>query len=282
MSDGQTFLLLFICFYLVECCTLVPPGSRVFVRGFGRFYRLRPCLLEFGGIRRQLSSLYFFAWPGRAHVFPPPDDKTLPLVAPPPRYGRYLRFLNRSADSLAVHGSFMWLIFFVIIPVLYFFNPFDERVLLFAGLGYLILFWQTACFCCLHRRFYPKRGEDRLKHTLTMAFLPWHGMKAVDHLVLRPKLQLDPLHQDALLLSPQEFRKRVPRAWREACYGLEVDEKKLRVLEDFLEAVGVDPGEFKDERPSLGEGEQYCPVCHVTYQAVAEMCADCGEVPLRK
>ena len=208
MSEGQTFLLLLTCLYFVECFTLVPPGSRVFVRGFGRYYRERPCLLEFGGLRRQLFFLTFFPWPGRAHVFPLPGKKTRPLPERPPRYQRYLRILNDAAGSLAMQGAMMWLVFFVLIPILYFFNPHDPRVLIFAGMGYLMLFWQTGCFFCLHRRFFPERGEDRLKHTLLMAFLPWHGMKAADHLALHPKLPLQPLHHDALLLSPVKFRER--------------------------------------------------------------------------
>ena len=281
MSDGQAFLLLLLGFYLVECCALVTPGSRVFVRGFGRHYRVRRCLLDLGGIRRQLYFLSFLPWPGRAHIAAPPGPHTRPLTTPPPNYRRYLDFLNRSAGSLAARGLLMWIIFFVLIPVTYYFDPFDPRVLLLAGLGYLLLFWQTVRFFALHRRFYPERQEERLKHTLTMWCLPWHGMKAASHLVLRPKLPLPAIHFEALLLSPEEFRKRARLAWRRARFSPEATGAERRDLEKFLESTGIDRSTLRTRTPTLEEGQRYCPVCHTTFQSQAETCRDCGGIPLR-
>lgn len=280
MSDGQTFLLLLGVFYALECFCMAPTGSAVYVRTFGRHHGRRSCLLEFGGIRKELYFLYFLPWPGRAHVVGGVGGRMVPEARRLSSARRYLRVLNRAGEPLVMNGVLLALIFFMVLPVTYWRDPMSERVMLMAGAGYVLLFWQTGCYWCVHRRFFPERGEERLKCVLTMAVLPWHGMKAVDHLVLHPKLRLGTFEAQALLLFPKVFGEVAKKEWRRACHGPGADQAGREALERFLDRVGVDRGGWERGPEELAEGDKYCPVCHGIYHAGATRCSDCGGVVL--
>lgn len=282
MSDGQTFLLILFLFYFLECCVLVKPGSRVFVRGFNGYYSPRTKLLDLGGLRKEFYFLFFFPWPGRAFVFPPEGADTRALPSKLPSYGRYLARLQREGSELALRGLMLWLIFFLFIPILYYLDPWNLRVFLFVAIGYLLMIWQSVRYHCLHHRFFPERGEERLKQTLYLLFFPWHGMRAGEYLTLRPRLDLQRIAIQSLLLEPSKFKVAARLAWRKEAFGPRRDEDRLQRLEAFLEGRGQDVAKFADEEPGVGEEELFCPVCHVVYSSSAEQCADCGGVELRR
>jgi hypothetical protein len=148
-----------------------------------------------------------------------------------------------------------------------------------------------------HRALYPKAGDERFTHTLTILLAPTTAMRAHDALS-RPLLEnFHPLALAKVLLPEKDFREfaqRLLRDLRHPAWPLcpnenpgarEVEAQARRALqsvaEQFLKENGVGLDALcQPPIPTDDACRAYCPRCHAQFTSTEATCTDCGGLPL--
>jgi hypothetical protein len=164
--------------------------------------------------------------------------------------------------------------------------------------GLLVLTSTTALlFRRAHKALYPKAGEDRFTHFLTVLLSPATAMRAHDVLSRTLLETYHPLALVQVFCPPAIFRSHAERALLElrfpAARALPVvgpDPEAVRrfsrsalqtVMETFLSQNGFDPEELvKPPVPTDETCRAYCPRCRTQYTRREGTCPDCPGVAL--
>ena len=276
MTDGQSFMLVMLGLYALECFALVRPGERVLVRGWGKFYREREPFLDLEGARKRVVFLTFLPLPGRSHVILPAVGEGIGLYG---RAGlRRLGLLNEQADGMRWRGVLIFVVFFLLVPAVYRFSEVvNLRLIGLVVFAYGLGIWQTCAYRAKHRRFFPKADEERLKQVLSMPLLPWVAMKGGDKLALRPDVRNHPLVVCRELMDKADFEKLAGRTWREVVVRGE-DELEKNALSDYLRELGYDLEKLMEVPTELIGASRYCPLCLTGYEESGSECSDCDGV----
>ncbi|MSU59315.1 MAG: hypothetical protein EXS35_14290 [Pedosphaera sp.] len=167
-------------------------------------------------------------------------------------------------------------------------------------LGLLALTATTAFFFRrAHFQLFPKAGDERFTHTLTILLAPVTATRAHDAL-LRPLFEsFHPLAPAKVLLAEKDFRefaRRVLLDLRHPALPVCPDEKPevkatelhgrnaLRAAaEKFLKQAGLEPDSLCRAPAPLDEScRAYCPRCEAQFTSADGQCADCGGLALVK
>ena len=274
MSDAQSFYLLLAGFYLYECLEFAPNGAWAFVGRGGSKWRWRNPAFHLSGAHKDVFCAPLIPWPGLLTVFPKP------ATAPPsPRELRHLRKksrnLGKATQGLRLCSLFVFLHYFALLPVAYHFFIGTPWMIAVIVQGELLAFITAFHFHRWHKRFFPEEKWERRLETLYNAFLPWHSMRASDLIVKKQSAHWHPL---ACLVSHPHATpnlKKLSRLWRQARFDRNEDQ-----LLPALEYAGIDPTPW-DLPPNLDHDRQkFCPLCRTIYEAEAQICVDCKDVPL--
>ena len=280
MTDAQSFYLLLLIFYLIECLAAAPSGSQAFVCKGTKAKRWRPRRVAFpvNGFRKDIFLAPLLPWPGLLAM----PERLEAVATIRPLALRHLRkriqLLTRSTAALRSTSLLIFLHFFLLLPVCYYFYSRTPAVLIALVYGYLLCLWAAARFYALHKRFFPRLSNERFKHTMYTAFLPWHAMRTSDVIVTRLSRSWNPhllLATDATALSN---KRQLRRTWNEAVYRQDSRPGKEELMMLFKQA-GLDLDDFTAP-PEVSSDEVYCPICETIYLASTSHCANCSEVPL--
>ncbi len=164
------------------------------------------------------------------------------------------------------------------------------------GVMWVLMLKISFGFFFLHRRLYPALTTERWQYFVFSVFVPQFTMRAVDALS-KPWLACHhPLAIAQAVSTPRQVGYFLPKVVRDLIHPLapgdpgdsiaaDFFEKHLRpAVQRFCQRQGVEWQ--KVDAPPSAESiepgcERYCPRCFTQYDATAESCADCGDMPTR-
>lgn len=278
MTDGQTFYLLLLAFYLYQCLSFAPGGARAFVSQGRRASRWKARLpaFRFSGTNRDVFCAPVLPWPRMIAVYPTPDPNPATLSHHALRHFRKrAELLNRITGPLRRLGLVIFLHYFILLPAFYYYYFGSIWVLVIVALGEILAFSIALHFYFLHRRLFPESKGERRMETFFNAFFPWHAMRASDLIVRRLSKKWNPLILLASHPHALPNTRELCLLWRRAAL-----DQKSEDLSSFLTIVGLDPSAWNSP-PDLESGQQFCPLCHTVYEAGPQKCADCEDIALR-
>jgi len=165
-------------------------------------------------------------------------------------------------------------------------------------LGLLALTIATAAmFQRAHRALFPRAGDERFTHVLTIALSPPTAMRALDALSRHLLEMFHPLAVGMALMPKRqaaEFARRVlldlKHPARPICPGedprVHATERHARevlrtVSEEMLRQSGLDPDNLcRAPAPADATCRTYCPRCDAQFTVENGACADCGGLAL--
>lgn len=282
MTDGQSFYLVLVIFYLIECIKFAPPGSIALTSWSGAFGNCSP--------RQPLMMAWGFKKTVLLAPVPPSPcvmylvsdykekrraNRTISTVS---GVRRHQKLLHRSCKTLRGLAALNLLNFFALLPLVYVF-AYDENLILLTLAGcYLCLFATAFHYRVLHKRLLPSFEADRLKTTLYTALLPWHAPRCYDEITLKSSLRWDPLAALAANASNPSTLALLKQHWRNAHY-LGKPTYSSEALTTALNQADIDTSTWLDA-PKEFSSALYCPCCHAEYESPATHCSDCKDVPL--
>lgn len=282
MSDEQSFILVLIAFYLLECIKYAPPPATAFLSRWGNLSKWSPrnAFLHAHGIKKQLFIAPFLPWPNTCIVVTgnTEADHRKKRVRTLAGIRRWTCFLQRATRLLRFASCLTLLNFFLILPVLYSYYGDVFLVLYHLGFAYLFLFVASVHFFAVHKRLFPHLGTERFKSTLYLAFLPWHGMRAHDEIFLAASSSWSSLATYAAFADSPQSRSHLQRLWRQAHF-LPKPPYSIDTLQSVFDTAKIDASQWLNF-PKNFHAPQICPCCHSGYESTAHTCPECEHIPL--
>lgn len=280
MTDAEYFYLLLALFYLIECLSIAPSGSRAFVSRDIHGHRWKPSRtgIPINGLRKVLFLCPILPWP---RMLIRPKTEHSPLSTHSLRHLRKkVKLLNDTTHDMRIFGLFLFIHFFIFLPVVNFFYAGTVLIVITVIYGYFVCAFVALRFFAIHRRYFPKLKGERFKNTLYCLFLPWHAMRAADIIIIRRSATWHPL---AILGNDPTYppnKKILRRAWNEASYYPKA-KTTHEELTHLFNQNGQDITTFMAP-PKVPDDEAYCPVCETTYLASTTHCATCKGIRLKR
>lgn len=278
MSDGQTFYLVFLAFYLSERFHFGSYRSIAFARclgGLGLWISRPPVTIAWG-----IGKTVFFG-----PLLPVAEGMTIVSGADEKAHfakkvrsasgvRRSRQFLLRATRRLRLSGLAVAASCFCALPVSYQ-TAEDETVpLVIAAATYLFMFAVAIHYNALHRRLFPRDSAERVKTTLYNALIPWSAIRPHDSLWTLASRDWSALATLALTAkSDANALRRLQQLWRVAHFHARPPYSRA-TLAAILDESDIDFSDWLNP-PSRNGDERYCPCCHLIYQNWALHCADC-------
>lgn len=284
MSDGQSFYLVLVAFYLLECVKFAPPNSLAMLSGFreSKTWKPRTCFIMAWGVGKSVFIGPLLPWPSLVYIVTGSSDSdhANKRIRTASGIRRWTRFLTKATNNLRWISLGNLSNFLILLPVVY--SRFgDSNIILFTiGYCYLTLFATAIHLHALHRRIFPRNKADRYKATFYTAFLPWHAMRCADEFFLKSSLNWSSLTALAANAENPAALETLKRLWRSSHFQANAS-YKTETLTHVLDRAGLDRSDWLNS-PSDSDSPLYCPCCHVGYESVATHCADCKDVALEK
>lgn len=202
-----------------------------------------------------------------------------------------IKAMEASAALLAFFCSLyaLWLLLFL--PAVLFRLT---SLLLTWGIGALVLHF--ACgflFLYAHWKLLPEARSQKWETFIKMVLCPPMMIRACDPLMDHAGVPGDPVMALISCVREPVWRPLVQRVWRQLVAGrtlcsdpvaasiaAEYTEVYRSVLENVFAEQGIDPCSFNVDVSGLEPGQCRCPCCASVYRSDAEVCRDCGNVPL--
>lgn len=285
-------MLILVALYLSECVLWVKPWAWVFLSGRRDRWKGSPPV-EGGGKGRLVFAppLPPFGWgfvcgeqrarPGRfdvAGVRQALDDFTTATSR--------LRWIGR------------WLLapgFFLVLPLVYWWWGASPWFWGGLAVGWGLLIAAARDYRRAHREKYPALKDERWQHTLLVALVPQHAIRAPGLLARRWLEAFHPLAVATAVLDREAFLAQAGEAWRKVVFPLPpafpvasgppaeataADETAREALRTFLLANDVAPASLLAPPVPADEARAYCPRCHAQFNDLAARCPDCGGLPV--
>ncbi len=280
MTDAESFYLVLVVFYLIECVKFQPPGARAIENAWGLKYRWKP-KIEFSrllGIRKWLFLSPILPWPGKILIIgqdPELKSPRKPITAY--QVNQLLHLLEKSTQMLRRVSTLVFVYFFLVIPYLYHLQRGEPEFFLSIAIGYALIWITAALFFTLHRRWLPLEKGSRIVNTIYTALLPWHSMRCVDDIVMSKVRNWD---YPTLLAAKKDSPRcldLLKEFWRKAHY-LKAHPYSLAQLVATTRDAKIDTSSWLT--PIGISGDKVCPCCFAPYESSARFCNDCAEVEL--
>ncbi|MGB0776269.1 MAG: hypothetical protein ACPGUY_10515 [Akkermansiaceae bacterium] len=265
-------------FYLFDCLKFTEPGSLAWTGRYGKLrrgWRKRDTLIPLGGIAKDVIPAPLIPWPQAMIVAS--RKETGGRFGKVRNIRRMSRFVIRATSDLRWSSLFIFILFFILIPVIYVMQRGELTVLLAIACGLMMMFLNACVYASIHRRLLPKEKADRFKGILFTAFLPWHAMRCADEIIIK---FTTPWSQPAVLaahLGQSGNLKHFQTLYRKACYHPKPEYTRAE-LDDLLDQVGTDPTPWL-KAPEIDD-PYFCPCCHESYTVNKHPCEDCGGIEL--
>lgn len=185
----------------------------------------------------------------------------------------------------------VWLLLFLPIAI-FRFPPF----LLLWAVGAPMLLLHLLCgglFLRSHAKLLPSDRYARWETFFKMFLCPPMMVRACDPIVDHTGVRGDPVAVMLSCVDEPEWRMHAQRVWRRLIprqrTGIEPDAAKAMdqyarmyrlVMEEVLTGQGLRVAVFEIDAADMPVGQRYCPCCATVYRNDAELCSDCGGVPL--
>jgi hypothetical protein len=208
---------------------------------------------------------------------------------------RWQEFLKVSRP-IRVLTNLLFLYLFAFAPlIIWHFGVMQSWGGLLIGLGALTL-PTSILFRRAHTKFYPKAGDERFTHFLTILLSPATAIRAHD-VLSRPRLEeFHPLVIAKLFCRSEQFRAFARELLREVRHPalpvaptpqglpsqIERSSRALlqKTMETFLQQNGLEPDELSQPpTPSDDTCRSFCPRCLSQFTSEQGLCADCGGLP---
>lgn len=188
----------------------------------------------------------------------------------------------------------LFLVAFLMVPFAYWRFESAPQFWWTLGVMWLLMLKISVEFFCLHRRLFPALSSERWQYFIFSVFVPQFTIRAVDALSKPWLANYHPLAIARAVSTPKQAARFVPTVLRDMNHPLpmadpgddlasEFHAQFLRpAVERFCQAEGIEIAEVDAPPPaeSIEPGcERYCPRCFTQYDATAESCGDCGEMP---
>ena len=217
------------------------------------------------------------------------------------RVRRRVRVFERATAGLRLNCNLLFLVTFVVVPLMYWKYDVGRPFLVSLGVLALLVLWIGIEFWCLHKKLYPEQGAERFQLWMLVGVMPQYSIRAVDELSKGFLAAVHPLAVAEVFLREEHFvalRDAVLRdlefpapqvmAGEGAAPSLEVATQFRNEFEEPAIAAIASrrSAALPKRRPAEGEVEEgavhFCPRCLMPYEAAAAQCVDCGGVEVRR
>ena len=273
MSDGQAYLLLLLTFYLLEGCVIAPFGSHLVRSPTGHRFTPRSALIPLGGIRKSLFLKSVLPAFPASLILPHPNTPDLKTPSPA-SVARLRRLTIKSTTNLRVYSCLIFFIFFLILPFAYLYRGDDPLTTSLVIFGYGLMLINGIQYFLLHRRFLPSKAL--WSESLFCAFLPWHSMRAADHLLTTPSRQTHPLSTLLSLPPSPKTNSLLAQLWQDC-----QNDKETIIFSHWLANRNLDPDtSIQIPEADSPDAAKYCPRCSQTFIETVTHCSDCSNSTL--
>ncbi|MGJ8656730.1 MAG: hypothetical protein ACSHX6_09780 [Akkermansiaceae bacterium] len=282
MTDGQTFYLILLGFYLT---TGLKTGSKdAFILrnkfSFKKGWSLGHPFAFLGGTQK--SVFFSHISPIYSYSIVANQDNNDAKILPPRHVKRIIRIIANAASRIRFLSFIVFYLYCIIVPVVYFQHGDTPITYIAILIALLFPIFPTICFFFTHKKISPNESNVRWKNSFYAIFMPWHAMRLADFLFQNPHLsQIHPLSY-ANITTGEASQTYLSQQYRNTLHRTTSLYTKQE-FQQFFQNSDLTPQDFTTPpTPEDPTEQQYCPCCHSFFTDQTNHCTDCENLPLVK